>query len=64
MQDVGAAHGRDRAHGVLLQLDWQYSRVLDVRQNDARIHFLNAGQLRQLFEEEPFVRLDVFGHDA
>jgi len=38
--------------------------VFDVREDDARVDFLDPRQLRQLFEEELLIRFDIFSHDA
>ncbi len=38
--------------------------MLDVREDDARVYFLDTRQLRQLLEKEPLIRLDVLGHDS
>ena len=38
--------------------------MLDIRQDDARRHLLDAGQLREFFEEKPLVGFDVFGDDS
>ncbi len=57
----GAAHDRLTYQS---ESDREDGRVLDVREDDARVHFLYTGQLRQLFEEELFICLDIFSHDA
>jgi len=38
--------------------------VFDVREDDARVYFLYAWQLRQLFEKELLIGLYILGHDS